>query len=32
LLQWFGAYYGVGGNSGRLRWFANHVVRVRRKR
>ena len=22
------AYYGVGGNSRRLRWFANQVVRV----
>src|SRR5271166_6580690 len=25
------AYYGVGGNSRRLRWFANQVVRVWRK-
>src|SRR5260370_5701308 len=25
------AYYGVGGNSQRLRWFANQVVRVWRK-
>jgi len=25
------AYYGVGGNSRRLRWFANQVVRVCRK-
>ena len=25
------AYYGVGGNSRRLRWFANQVARVWRK-
>ena len=25
------AYYGVGGNSRRLRWFANQAVRVWRK-
>src|SRR5258708_9467148 len=25
------AYYGVGGNSRRLRWFANQVVRIWRK-
>ena len=25
------AYYGVGGNSRRLRWFANQVVRAWRK-